>query len=103
VPTIKTRKNNHKKLTHFKLVPLFFVAIVCMSIALIYVWFHISVTRLNYEIAQKLDRKDRLSEETRRLKVEIATLKSPSRIEAIAREKLNMDYPKKDQVIFLKR
>jgi len=36
------------------------------------------------------------------LKVEVATLKSPRRIESIARTKLGMRYPERDQVIFLK-
>jgi len=40
-----------------------------------------------------------LLEEQQKLKVELATLKSPQRIEAIAREKLQMTYPEQGQVI----
>jgi hypothetical protein len=35
------------------------------------------------------------------LKVEIATLKSPQRLETIAKEQLQMTYPTRDQVIIL--
>ena len=37
-----------------------------------------------------------------KLKLELATLKSPQRIETIAREKLLMVYPEREQVILLK-
>jgi len=86
----------------FKSSHLIFVALVCMAIALVYVWFHLNITRLNYEIAREMERKGRLTEETRRLKIEIATLKSPHRIEKIALDELGMTYPKKEQEIFVK-
>lgn len=77
-------------------------AVICMLTVLVYVWFHLDVTRLNYRIAGEMDRQNRLLEETRRLKIEIATLRSPHRIEATAREKLGMEYPGKEQVRFIK-
>jgi len=78
------------------------VALVFMAIALIYVWFHIKITRLNYEIASEMSVRDSLMEENRRLKVERESLQSPSRIEKIARTKLGMYYPGKDQVVFVR-
>jgi cell division protein FtsL len=53
-------------------------------------------------MAEELSIRDSLVEENKRLKVEYATLKSPVRIEAIARDRLGMYYPKRDQVTFLK-
>ncbi|MBN2178157.1 MAG: cell division protein FtsL [Deltaproteobacteria bacterium] len=79
-----------------------FATLIFMAIALVYVWFHIQVTRINYQIAEEIQNKNKLDEENRRLKVEIATLTSPQRIETIARIKLKMCYPKRDQVVFLK-
>lgn len=73
-----------------------------MAIALVYVWFHIKITKLNYQIASEISVRDRLLEENRRLKVEVTTLKAPQRIEKIARDKLEMYFPDKDQVIFVK-
>ncbi|MBN2538818.1 MAG: cell division protein FtsL [Deltaproteobacteria bacterium] len=85
-----------------KLSRLIFVALVFMAITLVYVWFRISITNIDYRIAEEMHHRDSLLEENGRLKVEIATLKSPRRIETIARTKLGMIYPERDQVIFLK-
>ncbi|MBI4632950.1 MAG: cell division protein FtsL [Deltaproteobacteria bacterium] len=79
-----------------------FVTFVLMAVALIYVWSHIHMTELEYQIAAETSRKEQLLEEQRKLKVEYATLKSPQRIEAIARENLQMIYPERDQVILVK-
>ena len=72
-----------------------------MLITLVYVWFHVNITKLNYAIAQEIQVRTHLLEETKRLKVEIETLQSPHRIEVIAGTKLNMCYPQREQVIFL--
>jgi len=79
-----------------------FIAFVLMAVALVYVWSHIHMTELEYQIARELSEQEHLSEEQKRLKIELATLKSPQRIESIAREKLQMTYPEREQVIVLK-
>jgi cell division protein FtsL len=91
-----------KKKGGTKLFRLIVIALMFMAITLIYVWFRISITKIDYRIAEEMHRRDGLLEENRKLKVEIATLKSPHRIESIARTKLMMHYPERDQVIFLK-
>jgi len=82
--------------------PFIFVTLVLMAVALVYVWSHIRMTELEYMVAEEMSTKEKLLEEQRKLKVEIATLKSPQRLEAIAKEKLQMSYPTRDQVIILK-
>jgi cell division protein FtsL len=79
-----------------------FVASVFMAVALIYVWSHIHMTELEYQIARELTTREQLIDEQKKLKVELATLKSPQRIESIARGKLQMSYPGRKQVILLK-
>jgi len=79
-----------------------FIATVLMAVLLIYVWSHIHMTELEYQIARELSSKEQFSEEQAKLKLELATLKSPQRIEIIAREKLQMTYPGREQVILLK-
>lgn len=79
-----------------------FIASVLMSVALLYVWSHIHMTELEYQIAREMSSRERITEEQTKLKVEIATLKSPKRIETIARERLEMTYPEREQVILLK-
>jgi cell division protein FtsL len=59
------------------------------------------MTELEYMVAAEMSIKEKLVEEQTKLKVEIATLKSPQRLEAIAREQLQMTYPARDQVIIL--
>jgi cell division protein FtsL len=81
---------------------LIFVAIVLMAVALLYVWSHVNMTKLEYQVAEEIGIRERLLEEQKKLKVEIATLKAPQRIEVIARNKLQMSYPERDQVILIK-
>lgn len=78
-----------------------FVTLVLMAVALFYVWSHIHMTELEYMVAAEMSIKEKLVEEQTKLKVEIATLKSPQRLEAIAKEQLQMTYPTRDQVITL--
>jgi cell division protein FtsL len=79
-----------------------FIASVLMAVALIYVWSHIHMTELEYQVAREMSSQEQLTEEQAKLKVELATLKSPQRIETIAQEKLQMTYPGREQVILLK-
>lgn len=87
--------------TQIKYSNFIFVTLVLMAVALIYVWSHIRMTELDYMVAAEMSIKEKLVEEQTKLKVEIATLKSPQRLEAIAKEKLQMTYPTRDQVIIL--
>jgi len=79
-----------------------FIASILMAVALLYVWSHIHMTELEYQIARELSSAEQIKEERTKLKVELATLKSPQRIETIAREKLQMTYPERAQVIMLR-
>jgi len=78
------------------------VALVLMFVALIYVGLHIRMTQLEYDIAAALSARELLQEEQKKLKLEMAMLKSPQRIEDIARNKLQMTYPEAQQVIVIK-
>ncbi len=77
----------------------FFIASVLIAMIILYVWCHRNMTELEYQIAQELNSREHITEEQRKLKIELATLKSPQRIETIAREKLQMTYPEREQVI----
>jgi len=75
---------------------------VLLLVALIYVGSHIRMTQLEYGIAHELIVKQQALEEQKKLKLELAMLKSPQRIESIAKNKLQMSYPDSGQVITLK-
>lgn len=79
------------------------VALVLMFVALIYVGSHIRMTRMEYEIAAALSAKELLQEEQKKLKLEMAMLKAPQRIEQIAKTRLQMSYPDTEQVIVIKK
>jgi cell division protein FtsL len=78
------------------------VAVVLMFVALIYVGSHIHMMELEYNMAAELNDREQKLEEQKKLKLEYAMLKSPQRIENIARNRLQMSYPERDQVIVLK-
>ena len=67
--------------------------------ALALAWPHLEMVRIGYEAA-RLER-NALSQERRVLRVEAAALRQLDRIEAIARNKLGMVFPDKDQVVYV--
>jgi cell division protein FtsL len=70
--------------------------------SLFYVWSRIQVIQLGYEISKALKEERALTEAGKKLRLEIATLKSYSRIERLAIEELQMTKPKPDQVIVIR-
>jgi cell division protein FtsL len=70
--------------------------------SLFYVWSRIQVIQLGYEISNALKEGRALFETNKKLRVEIATLKSYTRIEKLAVEELKMSKPTPDQVIVIR-
>ena len=70
--------------------------------SLFFVWSRIKVIQLGYEISNTLKEGRALEETNKRLRVEIATLKSYARVEKIAAEELRMSKSKPDQVIVIR-
>lgn len=100
---LRRHEYSENKATSGLRVPVLILTVfVLMGVAILYVWSHVRMTELEYQVAKELSIKEKLIDEQRKLKVEQATLRSPQRIEAIAKEKLGMSYPESDQVIVLK-
>jgi cell division protein FtsL len=70
--------------------------------SLFYVWSRIQVIQLGYETSNAMKEERALTENNKKLRVEIATLKSYARIEKLAVEELRMAKPKPDQVIVIR-
>jgi cell division protein FtsL len=70
--------------------------------SLFYVWSRIQVFQLGYEISNALKEERALTEANKKLRLEIATLKSYARIEKLAVEELRMAKPKPEQVIVIR-
>jgi cell division protein FtsL len=69
--------------------------------ALLYVWQHIHVVRLGYEIEQLRERQSALVQENKTLRLELGQLRSLKRVEQIARKRLGMVTPKPGQVVLV--
>jgi cell division protein FtsL len=70
--------------------------------SLFYVWSRIQVIQIGYQISNALKEERALTETNKKLRVEIATLKSYARIEKLAVEELRMAKPKPEQVIVIR-
>jgi cell division protein FtsL len=70
--------------------------------SLFFVWSRIKVIQLGYEVSNALKEGRVLVEANKKLRLEIATLKSYTRIERFATEELGMSKPKPDQVIVIR-
>ena len=79
-----------------------FILLFFLGGSLFYVWSRIQVIQFGYEISNALKEERALTETNKKLRVEIATLKSYARIEKIAVEELRMTKPKPDQVIVIR-
>src|SRR5262245_51940914 len=66
-------------------------------------WQHFEILRHGYQ-TEELQRQRAAEEETsRRLRLEIETLKSPTRIEALATTRLHLVAPSRDEAVVLER
>jgi len=78
------------------------VLVIVISVLLFYTWSRVQVVRIGYEIFNANSEMRKLDQENKELILEIATLKSPKRIERIAREELKLLPPKEEQIIILR-
>lgn len=69
------------------------LTILSFSIVLFYVWERVGVLKDGYKITKRTERKNKLNEEKRLLRSEAAYLKSPQRLERIARGELGLIVP----------
>lgn len=75
------------------------MAVPVVLAALFYVWTHVASVRLGYEISRAGEAHRALIEENRALRVEVASLKDPKRLAALATEKYGLAPPQPSQII----
>ena len=73
-----------------------------LAVALFNVWLSGQYYRLGYAVSAALEEQRDLKKEQDLLRTEILTLRSPARIEAIAKNDLRMVYPKTERMIRVK-
>lgn len=77
------------------------LALGLIGIVLLHVWLRLQVVHMGYVLATTSKLQGQLEQENRELKVELATLTAPDRLEAMARRRLGLRPPEKGQVIVL--
>lgn len=78
-----------------------FIAILLL-VSLFFVWSRLQVVNLEYNISSLESRVRDLGQETKRLRLEAASLRNPVRIEQAAREELGLRLPTPEQIIIVK-
>lgn len=82
-----------------RLLPLFAYIAVMLAVAIFFVWSRIQVVNLAYDISSLEGRLRGAQQETQRLRLEAASLRSPMRIEQVARNELRLRLPAPEQVV----
>jgi len=78
------------------------VALVFIGCSLFYVWSHQQIITLGYETSQTTREEQKLLQENKKLRLELAALKAPSRIERMASRELGLVNPQKEQLIIVR-
>jgi cell division protein FtsL len=81
------------------LLPLFTFIAILLAVSLFFVWSRIQVVNLAYDISSLEGRLRGMQQETQRLRLEAASLRSPGRIERVALNELGLRLPTPEQVI----
>ncbi len=85
------------------LFPYLIVVIVLLTIvSLFHVWSRVRVVDLGIQITEASKTLRECQQEKNRLRLEVASLKNPARIELVAKEELGMTLPTDQQVIVVK-
>jgi cell division protein FtsL len=92
-------KINGFSLERPRLLPVLTFTALLLAVSLFFVWSRLQVTNLEYDISSLEGQVRVTRQETRRLQVEAASLRSPERIEQIARTELGLHLPSPDQIL----
>jgi len=87
-------------------IDLFKYLMICMFVftivSVFHVWSRFKLVDLNLNISEISRQVNQANQEQKRLKLEAASLKTPARIEGIARNELGMNLPTDQQIIHVK-
>ena len=77
------------------------LALGLIGVLLVHVWLRLQVVHMGYVLSTATKLQSRLEQENRELKIDLATMTSPDRLEALARRRLGLVPPEKGQIIVL--
>ena len=95
-PASSAKVEKVKGVLFYYLLALILVVFLC---SLFYIWSRIQIVNLGYSINREITLKEQLQDENKRLSLEVASLKSPIRLENLAKNDLKMDLPQKSQIL----
>lgn len=78
------------------------VMVLLTLVSIFHVWSRVEVIDLNLKISDASRQLKEQQQENKRLRVEVASLKAPARIEALAKGELGMALPTDQQVVLVK-
>jgi cell division protein FtsL len=84
------------------LYPSFLFIFLVFVISVFFVWSRVELVHLEYDISSMEGKLRTLKQEQRCLRLEVASLRSPSRIEQVARNDLGMHMPNPEQILVVK-
>jgi cell division protein FtsL len=102
IRTRNTKVKKHARLPSGKQV---FLAILLLCFLLLtgigYVWSNFERTQLGYSLSELKREELRLKRQNRKLRLELALLKSPETLEARAVRKFGLKHPRPEQIVIL--
>ena len=101
VASVKRERPARPAASRWRLFLGIFLGLALITAVLVHVWLRLQVVRMGYVLSTTSKLQTRLEQENRELKVELATLTSPDRLEALARQRLGLAAPEKGQIIVL--
>ena len=81
------------------ILPLLVILAILTIVSIFHVWSRVKVVDLNLQLGESRKQFKELQIEQSKLKLEVASLKTPSRIEALARQELGLSMPTNQQVV----
>ena len=79
-----------------------FAAVMVVAVVFLFLWCRLAVIDMGYEISNLNKAGAVEREQNKRLRLELTRLKSPERIEAVAKGELGLVYPSVKQIIRVK-
>jgi len=96
----RVRARKIADVTHFLFITII-AAVVIIAVLSTYLWSRLAVVNLSYEISTLNRQRGALEEDNKRLRLAALALKSPQRIERIARDELGLISPTGKQVLYV--
>jgi cell division protein FtsL len=85
-----------------QLYPIFLFLVLVFLISIFFVWSRTELVRLEYDISRMEKQLRDLKQDERCMQLEAASLRSPQRVEEVARNDLGMIRAKTEQIIIVK-